>query len=262
MRIGAQFYTVKDFTKDLKSFDETLKKVADIGFKTVQISGTCDFNAAWLRDKLKEYGLKCVLTHTAPDKLINATEYVIEDHRTFGCDHIGLGAMPYLWNSEVSMEKVVSDFKETFIPVAEKIRDAGMHFMYHNHDLEFTKTPDGKRTYYDVLIDEIDPSLMGFTVDTYWVQAGGEDPADMIRRLKGRCSKVHFKDYKILRGGDPALRLAACGDGNLNFEKIAEACEYAGVEDILIEQDNCYGEDPFECLERSYKYLKSLGIEK
>ena len=39
MKIGAQLYTLHDFTKTLEDFEETLKKVAEIGYKEVQISG-------------------------------------------------------------------------------------------------------------------------------------------------------------------------------------------------------------------------------
>ena len=49
MKTGAQFYTVRDFCKDLDGFAETLKKVADIGYKTVQISGTCAYEPEWLK---------------------------------------------------------------------------------------------------------------------------------------------------------------------------------------------------------------------
>ena len=38
MKIGAQLYTLRDSCKDLESFAETLKKVADIGYTTVQVS--------------------------------------------------------------------------------------------------------------------------------------------------------------------------------------------------------------------------------
>lgn len=54
MEIGAQFYTLRDFCKDLDSFAETLKKVADIGYKTVQISGTCGYEPEWLKSELKK----------------------------------------------------------------------------------------------------------------------------------------------------------------------------------------------------------------
>lgn len=39
MKIGAQLYTVRDFCKDLDGFALTLKKVADIGYKYVQVFG-------------------------------------------------------------------------------------------------------------------------------------------------------------------------------------------------------------------------------
>ena len=35
-RIGAQLYTVRDYTKTLEDFDKTLEKVAAIGYKSVR----------------------------------------------------------------------------------------------------------------------------------------------------------------------------------------------------------------------------------
>ena len=52
MKIGVQMYSVHDFTKTLEDFDLSLKKVADIGYKAVQVSGTCPFEPEWLRDRL------------------------------------------------------------------------------------------------------------------------------------------------------------------------------------------------------------------
>ena len=37
--IGAQLYTLRDFQKTLPDFTEAMKKVAAIGYKTVQVSG-------------------------------------------------------------------------------------------------------------------------------------------------------------------------------------------------------------------------------
>ena len=39
MKIGAQLYTLHNFTKTLEGFSEALKKVADIGYTSVQVSG-------------------------------------------------------------------------------------------------------------------------------------------------------------------------------------------------------------------------------
>lgn len=60
MRIGAQLYTVRDFCKTLEDFSETLKRIADIGYTTVQVSGTCDFEPRWLDDELKGTALNAL----------------------------------------------------------------------------------------------------------------------------------------------------------------------------------------------------------
>ncbi len=40
MILGAQFYTLRDHCKTLEDLSESLNRVADIGYRTVQISGT------------------------------------------------------------------------------------------------------------------------------------------------------------------------------------------------------------------------------
>ena len=93
MKLGAQLYTVHEYAKNLKDFEESLKKIADIGYEYVQVSGTCDYPSKWLADMLKKYGLKCCLMHISDDKLVNATEYVIQEHNDFDCPYVGLGGL-------------------------------------------------------------------------------------------------------------------------------------------------------------------------
>ena len=54
--------------------------------------------------------------------------------------------------------------------------------------------------------------------------------------------------------------MAPVYEGNIDFDSILEACEAAGTEYLLVEQDDCYGEDPFECLRVSYQNLKARGL--
>ena len=65
MQLGAQFFTIRDFCKNTDDIAESLKKVADIGYKTVQLSGICAYDAGWMKEELRKNGLTCVLTHTA-----------------------------------------------------------------------------------------------------------------------------------------------------------------------------------------------------
>ena len=46
--------------------------------------------------------------------------------------------------------------------------------MYHNHDGEFKKIDN--KPIIEHLAEKISPELMGFTLDVFWVQAGGGDP--------------------------------------------------------------------------------------
>ncbi len=257
MIIGAQLYTVRSSCKDLDSFAETLARVADMGYTAVQVSGTCAYEPQWLKEQLGKNGLTCVLTHNPPEKLQNETVALAQFHDAFGCRHIGLGAYKF---NENDPQQSYDYFFQTYIPVAENLAKHGKLFMYHNHAHEFQKV-DGKLIL-EHIADRLSAAICGFTLDTYWVQAGGSDPAEMLERLSGRVPIIHIKDYAYGDPGDGKIRakMAVVGEGNLNFNRIFQAAEKAGTEYMLVEQDDCYGEDPFDCLKRSYAYLKSQGF--
>lgn len=250
MKIGAQFYTIRDFCKTPEDLYESIKRVADIGYSCIQLSGVCDYDPTVMNKWLKEIGVDCVLTHISPDRLIGETDKVIADHDAFGCDLVGLGSFPVLFQE--GGEAKTPEFIETYLPVARALKDGGKYFMYHNHDMEFKKF-NGSLVI-DLMAEAIPASLMGFTLDTYWVQKGGADPAYWIEKLSGRVPAIHLKDYSY--GG----RMEPVGCGNINFDRVFEKAEAAGTKYMLVEQDNCNGDDPFECLKISYDYLRSAGF--
>ena len=246
MKIGAQLYTVRDYTKDLEGFSKTLEKIADIGYKYVQVSGTCPFEAEWLKAELDRNGLECPLTHTAPDKIVGETDLVIDGHKIFGAKYVGIGWYDLIKNGS-------GKFADTFKTAAKEIKDAGLYLSYHNHDFEFAKGESGK-LFFDEIAQAFSPDELKFTLDTYWVQAGGADPIEWIKKLKGRTPCVHLKDMSYGR------KMEALGEGNMNFDGILDACVSVGVDYAFVEQDDCNGEDPFECLKMSLAFLKSRGF--
>ncbi|MBQ1935200.1 MAG: sugar phosphate isomerase/epimerase [Clostridia bacterium] len=248
MKIGAQFYTVREFCKTPEDVSETFKKIADIGYKYVQISGICTVEPEWLATELAKNGLSCPLTHTKKELLIEKPAIVAAAHDAFNCKHVGLGYHKFTGERENYEE-----FCRTYHPVAEALAASGKYFMYHNHASEFVKI-DGK-TVMEHLAEDFAPDIMGFTLDTYWVQAGGADPAKVIESLSGRVPCIHLKDYAF------GPKMAVVGEGNINFDRVFEKARDAGTEYMFVEQDDCYGEDPFECLKRSYAYLKARGFE-
>lgn len=253
MITGAQLYTVRDYCKTPEDFSETLKKIADIGYTTVQVSGTCAYEGEWLANELRKTGLSCVLTHYDGNKTVNNTDFVIDEHKKFGCKYIGIGGIPGFLSKHEDYENFVKNFRGP----AGKIASAGLYFMYHNHHIEFMKAPSG-RLYIEELADAFPASEMGFTLDTYWIQYGGANPTEWINRLKGRVPCIHLKDFSIV---NREIHMAVIGEGNINFNSVLSAAESAGTEYLLVEQDTCYGENPFDCLKRSHDYLKSLGLK-
>lgn len=251
MKIGVQFYTIRDFCKDTESLAESLKRVADMGYTTVQLSGVCAYDPDWMDEQLKKNGLICGLTHFSYDKIKDEPLETINFHKKFGCSNVGIGSLPGGVNDE-TVEKFITEFQKP----AEIIKENGGKLFYHNHHLEFVKGKDGVR-HINKILDAFPPELLGITLDTFWLQYAGCDVRQWIDDLKGRLTCVHLKDLDCL--GQAGV-YAAIGEGNMNFPGIIESCRNAGTEFLFVEQDDCRGRDPFECLKVSYDYLKSLGL--
>ena len=253
MELGVQFYTLRKQSTTLEDFSDSLKRVADIGYTTVQISGVCPYEPQWLREELDKNGLKCVLTHTKGDLMIADPIKVCNDHKIFGCKNIGLGAVP---GGKID-DEIYAKFVEDFLPVAKAFKAEGNKLFYHHHQMEFAKSGNGK-IYMERMLEDFSPELLGITFDTYWAQFGGADPAAWLSKLEGRVECIHLKDMKII---GKEQKMAYVGEGNINFEKIIDVAENVGVEYLLVEQDDCGEMDPFECVKRSYDYLTSLGLK-
>lgn len=249
MEIGAQLFTLREHCKTLEDFAETLKRVADMGFRHVQVSGVCPYEPQWLKDQLQTNGLKCVVTHIPADRLVNEPEKVAQEHTIFGCDSIGLG----FYGVENDVEQSVVRYMETYRPVAVAMKKNGKYFMHHNHASEFSKL--GNKTFLEMICEKIPAEELGVVLDTYWVQVAGGDPAQWLEKLSGRVPCIHLKDCAY------GQKMAVLGEGNINFDRVFEKAEAAGTKYMLIEQDDCYGEDPFDCIKRSYDFLKARGFK-
>lgn len=250
MKLGAQLYTLRTYIQNEKDFILSAKKVAKMGYKTVQISGIGkDIPAERIKEICDNLSLEIVLTHSNVNRILDDTDNLIREHDIMGCKYIGLGAMPEKYRTPYWIKQFGEDFKEA----AEKIAAAGKLFMYHNHNFEFEKF-NGKYAI-EYLLDAFSPEEMGFTLDTYWVQAAGGDICEWIEVLKDRLSCVHLKDMAVVNG---ASVMAPVMEGNINFKAVLEKLKDTNCEYLLVEQDTCQG-SPFDCLKLSYDNLSKLG---
>ena len=252
-RIGAQFYTLRDYIQNIEDFDTTCKKVAEMGYQIIQISGT-PLPAKEMREVIDQYGLKTVVTHRGFPDFVKDVDEIIEYNQILGSEFCGVGSMPFEYTKS---QEALEEFIEKANQAAEKIQEAGMTFAYHNHAFEFIKW--NGRTIMERLIEGLDAEKVSFIVDTYWLQYGGVNPAAFIRRLGKRAAVLHFKDYAMVPGEFQKQTMAEVGQGNLDWDDIFAACEEAGAKWALVEQDVCAG-SPFDSMKLSYDFLKAKGF--
>ena len=250
--LAAQLYTVRQSTKTPEGIAKTLAKVKAIGYDAIQISafGPCD--PGEIAKMLEGEGLTCASTHIGWNRLVDDFDALIEEHRMWGCEHPAIGGMP----GEYRSAEGIVEFARLADEVGKKVVAAGMDFSYHNHNFEFQKA--GGKTWLELLYEKSDPRYLKAEIDTYWVQAGGGDPADWIRRCTGRMPVLHLKDMTM---GPDGVRMAEIGEGNLNWPAILAAAKDAGVQWYCIEQDDCYERDPFDSLKISLDNLHEMGLK-
>ena len=252
--IGAQLYTLREFTQTPAGIAETFRKVKAMGYDAVQKSAFGPIDPAELRKLADNAGLAIVATHVGFEPLQTGIQAMIDEHRTIGCPHVAIGGLPQEYRSEDGYHRFAAEASE----VGRKLKDAGLTFSYHNHSFELEKF--GGKLALGILMDESDPEALSFEIDTYWIQHGGGDPAQWIRKAtaNGRAMPlVHFKDMCIVEGRQT---MAEVGEGNLNWPAILDACRDAKVLWHLVEQDTCQT-DPFDCLATSLRNLKAMGLE-
>ncbi len=254
MKLGAQLFTLREQLKTEEDIRIGLKKVAEIGYKTVQVSNVGPIDPKILKDICDENSLEIILTHTKPDRLLNELDDVIKEHDIYNCKYIGIGSMPVAYRNEEGLQKFIDDFT----PVIDKISAAGKKFMYHHHSFEFHRMNDGKLLF-DHLLEAFPAEKFGIILDTYWIQHAGLEICSMIDKLKGRLECVHLKDMYLPEFNNEHT-FASIGDGNIDFVPVIKAFERNDTQYMFVEQDQTPG-CPFEALKRSYDYIQTIFKE-
>lgn len=240
LSVALQLYTVRDETA--KDFIGTLEKVAKMGYKGVEFAGFGDVPAPKMKETLDRLGLKAVGCHSGLDTLKENIDELIEYSLVIGNEYIVCAWAPL--KTKEDYENVVRLLDE----IGEKCKNKGLKLAYHNHNFEFNMF-DGEYGH-DILFKGKRPEIMVAELDTCWVYYAGLDPADYIRKLKGRCPLVHLKDLKA-KGVREFIEL---GDGVIDIASIVKASNECGAEWLIVEMDSC----PRPTLESAQMCLDNL----
>ncbi|MBC8106558.1 MAG: sugar phosphate isomerase/epimerase [Anaerolineae bacterium] len=243
-------YTLREFTKTPADIAKTLSRVKQLGYDAVQLSALGPIDAKELATILSNEGLACCATHISLDRMKNETAAVIDDHKLWNCNYTAIGG----FFPKDPTEQDWLDFAREYSEIASKFDGSGMSIGYHNHSHELARY--GHTTAMQLLLEKLSPKIW-FEVDTYWIAHGGADPIQWIDKVSGRTPCVHFKDMAIRN--DRTQYMAEVGVGNLNWPGIIKACQRAGVQWYIVEQDICY-RDPFDSVKTSLENLKAMGL--
>jgi inosose dehydratase len=154
--------------------------------------------------------------------------------------------------------------------VGAALRSEGVQVVFHNHVGTYVET----ETETSRLLDETDPSLVGWCLDCGHLAYGGGDTLRMLERYGSRIGYTHIKDVdgKILQTSHEqgwsflqALRsfiFAPLGEGVVNIPAVIRALKghrYAGW--LVIEQDTT-PEDPTAIARKNRLYLEKLLVSE
>lgn len=246
-QIGAQLYTLRDYTQTPSEIASTLKKVRAIGYQSVQVSAIGRIDNAELVKILKGEGLTCCATHEDADLILNDPAAVAAKLVALDCKYT---AYPYPRGIDFSKESEIRALAARLDASGAVLRKSGRVLAYHNHAIEFVRF--GNRTALEIIYGAASPENLVGEPDTYWIQYGGGDPVDWCARLAGRLPILHLKDYAFSK--ENKVEMAEVGQGNLNWNAILAAAEKSGCEWFVVEQDTCPG-SPFDSLKKSFEYL-------
>ena len=255
-KIAAQLYTVRELLagKNKSEIFKVLEQIKEIGYNAVQISGvgSVDMKLAEIYSKAcKDLELEVCATHTSLENLESDLPWIVDYHKMWDSKFVGIGAMPEKYRNKKGLKEFIDKCNE----IGEKLDEYDLRLIYHNHKFEFEKI--GSKTMMQKLVKGFDSDFVEFEIDTYWIQAGGENPVNWIYKTDGRMSVVHFKDFRIK---DDEQQFAEIGKGNLNWNRIIEACRETEIQYAAVEQDS-FTDNPIESLRISYNYLKKKGLK-
>lgn len=248
---GVQLYTVRD---DMKADPiATIQKVAKIGYKEVELAGYREGafygkSPSEFKKLLDDNGLKAISGHIGMNLLKDEPTKVIEACATVGHRFIVCPSIP------AQDRKTLDDFKkiaETFTKIGEACKKVGITFGYHNHAFEFDKIEE--QMLYDYLLDNVPADLMSFEMDIFWVVKAGKDPISYFEKYPKRFMLWHVKDME----NTEKKEFAEVGQGTIDFKKIFQSADKAGMTNFFVEQDVCK-RPPLESIKMSYDYLDKL----
>lgn len=243
--LGVQLYTVRDQMQ--RGVPSTLERVAAVGYEEVEFAGYFGHSPEEIRDMLAKVGLRAPATHIPATFETESWSRILDEAGRAGHDYVVVPSLPQEMRSSLDAWRRTAEMMSR---AAEKAREAGLRFGYHNHAVEFEEMEG--RIPFDVFCEATDPDLVHIELDLFWIIHGGDDPVAFFQRWPGRVRLVHVKGRAA--DGD----MVEVGAGVMDWASILAHADRAGIEHFFVEHDR--PDDSMRSIEASYRYLSALQI--
>jgi sugar phosphate isomerase/epimerase len=243
--IGVQLYTVRSEME--KGVEQTLERVAEIGYTEVEFAGYFGHSPTEIRDLLARTGLRSPSAHIAPSFEPEAWAEILDDANEAGHEYVVVAWTPENMRADLDGWRRTA---ETMSRAGEQARAAGLQYAYHNHDFEFTEMEG--RVAFEVFCEESDPDLVQIELDLFWIIHGGADPIAFINRWPGRIPMVHVKDRTA------AGEMVDVGAGVIDWKGIFQHIDEGGMKHFFVEHDQ--PETPLGSIQASHSYLSAIEL--
>ena len=259
MQFGIQMYTLRRFMTNREDFEQTLGRVAELGYNNVQITKPGFVTYPEMGAMLEEKGLKADSVLCGVYDIPNSLDEMEVAADVLKTDVLRTDSIRV---EDRFSEAGYSDFAAHLNRCGKALAERGLKFMYHFHSFEFIQL--GSTRGIDILLQETDPAYVMFQPDVFWLTAAGTEPSESLNLFAGRVKYMHLKDYVIVPADTAKLETiqwasAPVGTGNLNWEGILSTARKLGIENFVVEDDMGIL-DPFESARQSIEHMKKWGF--
>jgi sugar phosphate isomerase/epimerase len=242
--ISVQLYSVREeLARDPWG---TLEAIAAMGYSAVEPCNVIGGDVDEMAKRIADLGM--VVSGYQADMFGDQAVQSMDEAQALDCSRV---VHPYSDSEGWKTAEGVQGMIEQCQTAVQKTTAREMTFGYHNHDGELTVI-DGTP---GLLIAAAAVPEMFFTVDTYWVEVGGQSAVDIVTKLGPQADLLHMKDGPIQNAFECGM--VAVGSGKMDFPPIVAAAPSARW--LIVELDQC-DTDMLTAVKESINYLEQAGL--